>query len=75
MEPWEVTKVTILRLSYEITMKGRKIKRGASAANIKLFHLRPAELRHDFGDEFAYLAWEADLGLASRQPQPRPYTL
>ena len=33
------------------------------AANIKIFHERPEHPRHDFKDEFAHLAWDADLGL------------
>lgn len=33
-------------------------------ANVKLFHVRSKELRHDVEDELAHLAWESDLGLA-----------
>jgi len=31
---------------------------------MKVFHLRPVDLRYDFGDEFAHLPLEADLRLA-----------
>ena len=34
------------------------------AANIKVFHERPERLRHDSEEEFAHIAWGADLGLA-----------
>ena len=62
--PWEVTEVVLPGLSY-ITMNGRGIRRRrASAANIKMFHLRPDDLRHDFENEFAHLAWGIDFGLA-----------
>lgn len=64
--PWEATKIAIPGLNYEVTIMEREIlTRGASAANIQLFQIRPSEMCHHFGDEFAHLAWEAGLG-ASR---------
>ena len=52
-------------ISYQVTMSGRRIRRRTvSAAHIKAFYLRPEHLRHAFGDEFAHLAWAANLGLA-----------
>ena len=47
-----------------------------SAANIKVFHERPTHMTHDFEDEFAHLAWGADLGLGSTSTVVVPlYTL
>jgi len=31
----------------------------------KPLHLRPPDLRLDFEDEYAHLAWSADLGIAA----------
>ena len=63
--PWEVTEVALPGLSYIVTMKGRGIGRQRAAlANIKMFHSRPDDLRHDFENEFAHLAWRVDFGLA-----------
>ena len=45
-------------------MSGCRIRgKVVSAANIKVFHERPEHMRHEFEDEFAHLAWGADLGL------------
>ena len=60
-----MTEVLLSGLSYIVTMNGRGIRRRrAFAANIKMFHLRPDNLRHDFENEFSHLAWEVDFGLA-----------
>lgn len=57
-----MTEVLIPGLSYDVTIDGRATRRRrASAINIETFHLRPANLRHDFGDKFAHLGWEAAL--------------
>lgn len=75
--PWEVTEAVLPRLSYIATMNGRPIRRRrASAANIKTIHSCPDDLRHDFGDEFAHLAWDVDFGLAEPWTVASPmYTL
>lgn len=42
-EPWEVSKILIPELSYDVSKNGRKIRNtGASAAILKIFHLRKA---------------------------------
>ena len=65
MGPWQVTAIEQPGISYQVTMSGRRIRRRTvSAAYIKAFYLRPEHLRHAFEDEFAHLAWGADLGLA-----------
>ena len=58
-------------------MNGRRIRRRrVSAANIKMFHIRPDDLRHDFENEFAHLAWGVDFGLAEPSIVASPmYTL
>ena len=75
--PWEVTEVVLPGLSYIVTMTGRGIRRRrASASNIKMFHSRPDDLRHDFENEFAHLAWGVDFGLAEQSIIASPmYTL
>ena len=75
--PWEVTEVVLPGLSYIVTMNGRGIRRRrASAANIKMFHLRPDDLRHDFEKELAHLAWGVDFGLVELSIAASPmYTL
>ena len=63
---WEVTEVALPGLSYIVTMNGRGIRRRrTSASNIKVFHLRPDDLHHDFENEFVHLAWGVDFGLAA----------
>ena len=73
--PWEVTEDVLP--GHIVTMNGRGIRRRrASAANIKRFHLRPDDLRHDFENEFAHLAWGVDFGLAEPSIVASPmYTL
>ena len=47
-----------------------------SAANIKIFHERPAHMSHNFEDEFAHLAWGADFRLGGISTVAVPlYTL
>ena len=66
--PWEVTEVVLQGLSHIVTVNGRGILRQlASASKIKMFHLRPDDLRHDFENEFAHLAWGVDFGWQSRR--------
>ena len=49
--------------SLNVVMNGWRVPRHrASAPNMNKFHLRPVDLRHDSGDDFA-LIWRADLGL------------
>lgn len=66
-----------LRLSYAVSMNGRGVrKRIFSAADLKPFHERPAELRHDFEDDFAHLASGLDVGLTKKSTVAAPlYTL
>ena len=60
-----MTEVVSPGLSYIVTMNGQGIRRRrASASNIKMFYLRPDDLRHDFEKEFAHLGWGVDFGLA-----------
>ena len=58
-------------------MSGRRTRRRTvSAAHVKTFYLRPEHLRHAFEDEFAHLAWGADLELAHTSTGAVPlYTL
>ena len=72
-----MTEVVLRGLSYIVTMNGREIRgRRASASNIKMFHLRADDLRHDIENEFAHLAWGIDFGLAEPSIVASPmYTL
>ncbi|CAB1096262.1 unnamed protein product [Ectocarpus sp. CCAP 1310/34] len=63
--PWKVTEVIHDRLSFAVQLKGRRIRRRKVAApDFKPYHGRPQDLRLSFEDEFAYVMWSADLGLA-----------
>ena len=75
--PWTVTGIPTPKISLEVTMQGRKIRRRVvSASCVKAFHVRPVDLRHKFEDEFAILAWRADLGLNGVSTAAAPlYTL
>ena len=75
--PWQVVRIIHPGLSYVVHLNGRSIrKRMVSAADIKPFHERPVELRHEFEDEFAHLAWGPDIGLAEVSTVAAPlYTL
>ena len=65
--PWTVAKVVFKSLSAVIEMEGRKKRiRTVSVASLKPFYRRPSNLRHPIGDEFAQIAWDADLGLERR---------
>ena len=62
--PWRITSVEQPGLSYQATMRGRRIRgRRVLADKLKIFHERPEHMRHDFEDEFVHLARGADLGL------------
>ena len=75
--PWQVTVIEQPGISYQVTMSGRRIRRRTvSAAYIKAFYLRPEHLRHAFENEFAHLAWGADLELEDTSTVAVPlYTL
>ena len=75
--PWRITSIEQPGLSYQATMSGRRIRgRVVPAANIKVFLKRPEHMRPDFEDEFAHLAWGANLGLGSTSTVAEPlYTL
>lgn len=64
-------------LCYHVVLNGRQVmERRAAAPNIKPFHVSPPGLRHDFGNEYAHFAWDADLELASLPTQaPTLYPL
>ena len=64
-------------LCFRVTLQGRRARvRRAAASHIKLYHLRPPSLRHDFGDEYAHFAWGSDLGLVAASTLASPlYTL
>lgn len=60
--PWEMTTIAISRLSYEVAISGRKIrKRGDSAGLITLCRLIPAELRHEIGDKCSHFIGRGKL--------------
>lgn len=63
IEPWEVTEAVLPGFSYTVMTNGRGIRRRRMpAANIKMFHLHPNDLRYDFEDDFSH--WGVDFGLA-----------
>ena len=76
-EAWTVTTAITPGLCYCVTFQGRRERvRRAAASYIKPYHLRPLPLRHDFGDEYAHLAWGSDLGLGTASTLTLPlYTL
>ena len=62
---WQLTTIVQPSISYQVTMSVRRIRmRTVSAAHIKAFYLRPEHVRRAFEDEFAHLAWGADLEFA-----------
>ena len=64
--PWTITAVITPGLCYPVTLQGRRERvRREVTSHIKLYHLRPPSLRHDFGDEYAHFVWGPDLGLAT----------
>ena len=64
--PWTVTAAITPGPCYHVTLQGRRERvRRAAASHIKLYHLRPPPLRHNFGDEYAHFAWGLHLGLAA----------
>ena len=64
-------------LSVVIEMEGRMTRsRTVSAALLKPFYTRPFDLRYPMEDEFAQMAWGADLGLGGHSTTAAPmYTL
>ena len=61
--PWKVVEVVIEGLSVVIEMEGRTTRsRTVSAASLKPFYTRPSDLGHPMENEFAQMAWGADLG-------------
>ena len=65
-EPWTVTAVIIPGLCYRVILQGRRKRvRRAAVSHIKPCDLRPPSLRHEFGDEYAHVAWGPDLGLVA----------
>ena len=75
--PWKVVEVVLEGLSVVIEMEGRAVRsRTVSTASLKPFYTRPSDLRHPMEDEFAQLAWGADLGLGEPSTTAAPmYTL
>ena len=75
--PWKVVEVVIEGLSVVIEMEGRTPRsRTVSTTSLKPFYVRPADLRHPMEDEFAQMAWGADLGLGADSTTAAPmYTL
>ena len=70
---WRVTDIERPGISYQAAMSGRWTRSTTiSAANMKAFHVRPRHLRDAFEDEFAHLAWGADLGLADTSTVAAP---
>ena len=64
--PWKVSAVITPGLCYHVVLNGSQVReRWAAAFYIKPFHFRPPGLRHDFGNQYAHFAWDADLGLAT----------
>ena len=76
--PWRVVVRTVYpELSYAVHLNGRSIARKrVSAVDIKPFHERPVELRHEFEDEFSHFVWGPDIGPAEVSNVAAPlYTL
>ena len=76
-DSWTVTKIVFKGLSAVIEMDGRKKRsRSVSVASLKPFYRHSSDLRHPIGDEFAQIAWGADLGLKGDSVVSAPmYTL
>ena len=71
--PWKVMGVVLEGLSVVIEMEGRATRsRTVSTASLKPFYTRPSDLRHPMEDEFAQLAWGADLGLGGLSTTAAP---
>lgn len=75
--PWKVINVLLDRLCFTVQLNGRRIRlRRVVAADVKLFHARPAHLQLSFEDEFSHFIWSAALGLADISVAAVPlYTL
>ena len=64
--PWTVTAVVTPGLYYRVTLQGRRERvRQAATSHITPYHLKPQSLRHDFGEEYAHIAWGPDVRLAA----------
>ena len=51
-------------LRFTVRLHGRQVRqRTVPATEMKPFHSRSKEIRHDFEDEFAQLVWPSDVGL------------
>ena len=76
-DPWKVVEVLIEGLNAVMEMEGRaKRSRTVSTASLKPFYTRPSNLRHPMEDEFAQMAWRANLGLGEHSTIAAPmYTL
>ena len=56
--PWKVASIVTPGLCYRVVLNGRQIREHrASAAHMKPFYVRSANLRHNFEDEYAHFAW------------------
>ena len=75
--PRKVVGIPRLGPSLVVNLNGHSIgRRTVLVANVKLFYLRPVDLRHEFEDVFAHAAWGPDLGLAEASTAALPvYTL
>ena len=75
--PWKVVSIPRSGSGLMVNLRGRRIRRRTvSVANVKLSHLRPADLRHEFEVEFAHAFWRPDFGLAEASTAGCPvYTL
>ena len=64
-------------LSVILEVEGRTTRsRTVSDASLKPFYTRPSDLRHAMEDQFAQVAWGADLGLGGHSTTAAPmYTL
>ena len=77
--PWKGVEVVIEGRSVIIEMEGAITRsRTVSAASLKPFYMRLSYLRHSMEDEFAQMAWRADLGSECTRLQQhqrtRPWT-
>ena len=71
---WKVVDVVFEGLSGH--RDGGPRSRTVSTCSLKPFYTRPSDLRHPMEDEFAQMAWGADLGLEQQSPTAAPmYTL
>lgn len=63
--PWEVTGVVKPGLSSAAFIREHSTRhKTVSVVDSTALHQRPEELRNDFGDEYALLAWRVDVRFA-----------